>query len=355
MTIDLDEEARRRGMELRILVTRLRYLGDVILTMPAVAALKERYPEAEIDYAVERPYADILELNPVLSRIVRLSRNARRAPAEIAEIRRRRYVACIDLFHNPRSALMLFLAGIPIRAGGARGIRRRLYTHRYTVPEGTRSAVLHHVEAMRILGADGCDGLPRVYLAPEEVDVGRGILVRAVGGGAPEGRIIAMHPGGTWQAKRWPAGSFAKLAILARERLGARVVVVTGPGEEGIASRVAAEARGAARVLPLRPLREIASILAASDAVVANDGGIMHLAVAAGRPTVAVFGPTEPDIWFPYEGKGPFALVSRRMDCAPCHRHECESVACLEGIEPGEVLDRLREVLGWRPPAPPRG
>jgi lipopolysaccharide heptosyltransferase II len=354
MTIDLDEEARRRGMRLRILVTRLRYLGDVILTTPAVAALKERYPGAEIDYAVERPYADILERNPALSRIVRLSRNARRAPGEVAEIRRLGYVACIDLFSNPRSALLLFLAGIPIRAGGARGIRRGLYTHRYTVPPETRSAVLHHVEAMKIFDADGGDTLPRVYLAPDEVDAGRGILAQEAGSGTAGNRIVAMHPGGTWQAKRWPAGSFAKLAILVRELLGARVVVVTGPGEEAIAGRVGAEARGAARVLPFRPLREIASILAASDAVVANDGGIMHLAVAAGRPTVAVFGPTEPDIWFPYEGKGPFALVSRRMACAPCHRHECERVACLEGIEPGEVLDRLRQVLEWKPPVPPR-
>jgi lipopolysaccharide heptosyltransferase II len=353
--MDLDDEARRRGMKLRILVTRLRYLGDVILTTPAVAALKKRYPEAEIHFATERPYADILEKNPDLDCIIRLSRDARRALGEIAKIRGFRYTACIDLFHNPRSALLLYLSGIPLRVGGSRKLRRRLYTHRYAVPPDTRSAIMHHVSAMGVIDVGRSDSLPRVYLTRDEIDAGRELLDQTVGMRDAGHRIIAMHPGGTWQSKRWPIGSFSKLALLARERIGARVVVVTGPGEEGIAERVRAEAGCGVRVLPLQPLRTIASALASCDAVVANDGGIMHLAVAIGRPTVAVFGPTEPDIWFPYEGKGPFALVSRRMDCAPCHKHQCESVECLESIKPEEVLGRMQDMLAWKEPVLPRG
>ena len=342
-------------MKLRILVTRLRYLGDVILTTPAVAALKERYPEAEIHYATERPYADILEQNPDLTGIIRLSRDARGALGEIAKIRSFRYTACIDLFYNPRSAFLLSLSGIPIRVGGSRKLRRRLYTHRYAVPPDTRSAIMHHVSAMGVFDAGKRDSLPRVYLARDETDAGRELLDRIVGRREAGRRIIAMHPGGTWQSKRWPIGSFAKLALLARDRIGAHVVVVTGPGEEGIAERVRSEAGNAVRVLSFQPLRTIAAVFASCDAVVANDGGIMHLAVAVGCPTVAVFGPTEPDIWFPYEGKGPFALASRRMDCAPCHKHECESVECLEGIGPEEVLGRVQGVLAWKEPALPRG
>ncbi len=351
--MDLDDEARRRGMKLGILVTRLRYLGDVILTTPAVAALRERYPAAEIHYATERPYADILEKNPDLASVIRLSRDSRRALGEIARIRHLRCTACIDLFSNPRSALLLSLSGIPIRVGASRGLRRRLYTHRSAGPLETRSAIAHHVAAMSVFDVPTRDSLPRVYLARNEIDDGRELLDRTFGGREDGSRIVAMHPGGTWQSKRWPAGSFAKLAILARERIGARIVTVTGPGEEAIADRVREESGGAARVLPLQPLRTIASVLASCDAVIANDGGIMHLSVALGRPTVAVFGPTEPDIWFPYEGKGPFALASRRMDCAPCHKHHCESVACLESIEPAEVLGRLQDVLEWRGPASP--
>jgi lipopolysaccharide heptosyltransferase II len=349
--VDLDDEARRRGMKLRILVTRLRYLGDVILTTPAVTALKERYPEAEIDYATERPYADVLERNPDIDRIIRLSRDSRRVLGEIAAIRSSRYTACIDLFYNPRSAILLFLSGIPIRVGGSRKFRRRLYTHRFEIPAETRSAVAHHVAAMGIFDVARRDALPRVCLAQAEIDAGRELLDRTFGMRTSGRRIVAMHPGGTWQSKRWPPGSFAELARAVRERMGASVVLVTGPGEEGIADRVRTQSGGAAQVLPFQPLRTIAAVLACCDAVVANDGGMMHLSVAVGRPTVAVFGPTEPDIWFPYEGKGPFAVASRRMDCAPCHRHECESVECLESLEPRVVLGRLEEVLAWKGPS----
>ncbi len=341
-------------MKLRILVTRLRYLGDVILTTPAVSALRERYPEAEIHYATERPYADVLEKNPDIASVIRLSRDSRRALGEIAKIRSLRCTACIDLFSNPRSALLLFLSGIPIRVGAPRGVRRRLYTHRSAVPPETRSAIEHHAAAMGAFDVGMRDSLPRVYISPEEVDAGRELLDRTLGGREAGSRIVAIHPGGTWQSKRWPGGSFARLAVLARERLGARVVAVTGPGEEGIADRVRKESEGAVRVMPLQPLRTIAAVLASCDAVVANDGGLMHLSVALGRPTVAVFGPTEADIWFPYEGKGPFTLVSRRMDCAPCHMHRCGHLDCLEGIEAVEVLGRLRDVLEWSGPAFPR-
>lgn len=346
MAVNLDDEARRRGKPLRILVTRLRYLGDVILTTPAVAALKARYPAAEIDYATELPYADVLTENPHIGGVIRLSRDAMRAAGEIALIRARRYTACIDLFHNPRSALLLALARIPIRAGGARGIRSRLYTRRFAVPAETRSAISHHIAAMGVFDVAAADSLPRVYLSPDEREAGGRLLEREVGELARGGPVVALHPGGTWQAKRWPASAFAALALLIRERLNGCAVVVTGPGEEEIAESVRAASLGAARVLPRQPLRGIASILASCDAVVANDGGLMHLAVAIGRPTVGVFGPTEPDIWFPYEGKGPFALASRRMDCAPCHLHECADRDCLEGIEPAEVLGLLEKVLG---------
>lgn len=344
--MDLDAEARRRGADLKILVTRLRYLGDVILTTPAVAALKERYPGAEIHYLAERPYADILEGNPSLSGVIGSSRGGARALETIARLRKSRFVAAIDLFYNPRSALMLYLSGIPVRAGGSRRLRRKLYTTLFSVPAGTRSAVMHHAEALRVFDVEPRDTLPRVYLSAEERSAGRLLLERTLGIAKGE-RAIAAHPGGTWPSKRWAPESFGRLAALARERLGAKTVLIAGPGEERVAETVRAAAAGAAEVLPLAGVRSVASVIASCGAAIANDGGILHLAVALARPTVGVFGPTEPDIWFPYEGQGPYSLVTHRAECAPCHRHRCESLECLASITPEEVFERLERVLAW--------
>lgn len=346
--MDLVAEAKRRRAPLRILVTRLRYLGDVILTTPAVAALKRRYPAAEIYYCAERPYADILRHDPSLAGVIGLSKGVRGAVDAVRTLRSLRLTAAIDLFYNPRSAWLLFAAGIPVRAGGSRRMRRRLYTHVFTGSAETRSAVMHHLSALSVFGVDAPEALPRVFLSPEEFERGRELLGRAAGPGGENGAVIAMHPGGTWPSKRWPPESFARLARLARERFGARILLIGGPGEEDIVEHVRSSAGEGVAVLPAGDLRRTASIVASCAAVVANDGGIMHLAAALGVPTVGIFGPTEHDIWFPYEGKGPFALVTHKRECAPCHKHFCDDLSCLTAIEPPEVLGRVEEVLAWR-------
>jgi lipopolysaccharide heptosyltransferase II len=346
--LDLVAEARSRGRSPRVLMTRLRYLGDVILTTPAIADLKARYPEAEIHYCTERAYAEILEGNRSLSGIIPLDRGARGMIEAVAELRRMRFVAAVDFFYNPRSAWLLALGGIPIRVGGSRRARRRLYTHTFSVPSEARSAILHHEAALALFGVRPGSALPRIFLGADEEKAGFALLERTVGISRGALPIIAFHPGGTWPAKRWRPEAFAALARLLHERMEARVCAITGPGEEDIVRRVRAGAPEAVSILPPAALRTVASVIASCDAAVANDGGIMHMAVALGRPTVGVFGPTEPDIWFPYEGKGPYAVVTHALACAPCHRHSCEHVECLADIAPEEVFARLEGVLSWR-------
>ena len=122
-----------------------------------------------------------------------------------------------------------------------------------------------------------------------------------------------------------------------RQRTGMELLLVTGPDEEGIVRDVASRAGKEIHILPLQPIRSLAAVLHSCDAVVSNDGGVMHLAVALERPTVGIFGPTEPDIWFPYESMGPYSVVTAGEECAPCHLHRCDDMRCLEGLEPERV------------------
>ena len=82
-----------------------------------------------------------------------------------------------------------------------------------------------------------------------------------------------------------------------------------------------------------------------SDCVIANDGGVMHLSVALGKPTVGILGPTEPEIWFPYGDMGPFRVATLNLECAPCHRHYCEEPVCLTGLSVDMVFEKLMEAL----------
>jgi len=342
--MDLDVMARRRGERLKILVTRLRYLGDVILTTPAVAALKSRYPEARIDYLTERPFGSVLEGNPHIDEVVE---TAKTFPGTVAKIRKGGYTAALDLFYNPRSAWLLYLSRIPVRVGGARRWRKRLYTHTYVVPPHVRSAISHHLFPLRLLGAGERQSLPRVYISEEERGRARSFLEGKAG--CSKG-FVALHCGGTWQAKRWSPAQFARLADMILASSGKTALLVTGPGEEGIVGEVIDRSKPGRRprALPAMSIRSLAACLLHADAVVANDGGVMHLSAALGRPTVGVFGPTEPDIWFPYEGKGPFAVATLREACAPCHKHECGDPKCLDRLDPELVFEKLEGVLSWK-------
>jgi ADP-heptose:LPS heptosyltransferase len=330
----------------RILVTRLRYLGDVILTTPVIDALGECFPGSEIWYMAEPPHCSILENHPGLSGIIPAEKGIASTLKTIRKVRSLRFSAAIDLFYNPRSANILRLSGIPVRIGGGRKWRRRLYTDIFDPGGSIRNAIGHHLAAAKVLGCEGKVRRPRIFLTEEELSEGKKAAEEAFGGKMP-GRAVAFQAGGTWPAKRWPPTSFASLVEAVGERFGARVMLISGPGQEDISGEVASSSGGAAVMMPVLPVRKAAALIAACGALVANDGGIMHAGVAMGLPTVGIFGPTEKEMWFPYSGMGPFEVISSGADCAPCHLHECEDMRCLGDITVDDVSGGLGRVTGW--------
>jgi heptosyltransferase-2 len=332
----------------RILVARPRFLGDVILSTPLLSNLRRHFPEAEIDYLTHAAHAPVLRGNPDLDRVWAIAPGggapgAARYLRLVRRLRRRRYDWYLDLLFNPRTALLGRWIGAGLRVGGDRPSRRRHYHVIFGHPGKLRSAVGVHLEALRALGYDAREGPTRVVLSDQEVQRGRERLVAA--GFDPERPPVLVLPGGRWPSKRWPTGHFARFCDLVRDLEGVPAALLASKVERRIAEETARRAGpAAARLLPSLPLREAAAVVAASRAVVANDGGMLHLAVALGRPTVGIFGPTETDLWFPYEGKGPYRLAYRDIPCRPCHRHECGHTSCLTELPPAAVLEALEAV-----------
>jgi len=330
----------------RILVSRLHYLGDVILSLPLVRALQERFPASEIDYLTRSDGAAILEGEPGIARVHRVPERGAGPAATwrlVRALRARRYAAAFDLFSNPRSAWLTRLSGARLRVGGDRRGRRMLYTHPIRVPGSIRAAPTHHLYYGRVLGVAGEAHKPILMLSDEERRRGAERL-RDLGArsGAP---VVGLHPGGKWEVKRWPAPYFVELAqgLLAGGQ--AQVVVFCGPGEEGFRDAVVGGLDGRAFALPTLPIRETAGVIAALDAMVVNDGGVMHVSVAVGTPTVGIFGSSEPDVWFPYEADGPYRPAVVPITCRPCHSHVCGHLSCLRHLAVERVRARLDEVM----------
>ncbi len=375
------------GKPLRsILVTRLRYLGDVVMSTVVLEILRRGDPEVKLGYLCEDPYAVVLAGHPLIDHLHRLGIHRKGSDAgargmgravddsasgfftTVGRLRAAHYDLAVDLFFNPRSALLLRVAGIPARIGGTRSSRRRLYTHSVDRTDSGLSEAEWETLAPGGLG----DHLSRLApLRHLESGLGFGPWLRTFAAAGPllpfvaapggtEGPVeplgalgvdsdrpyILLAPGATWTAKQWPQARWRNLCErLARGRRE-HLVILVPPGEHFSGTKLG-EGIPACRggVLPPLDLETALRVLAGSRAVVCVDGGIMHAAVGLRVPTVALFGPTEPEIWFPYGQDHRFVVLSHRPPCHPCHLHECAGFSCLPSIGPQEVDSALSAVL----------
>jgi ADP-heptose:LPS heptosyltransferase len=164
--------------------------------------------------------------------------------------------------------------------------------------------------------------------------------------------MVGLHPGATWPNKRWPEKYFAELARLLIDK-NVQILITQGPGEESIASemmrQISLRKPTGAVSLPMLNLRQLASVQKQMQVFVSNDCGVMHLAVAAGTPTIGLFGPSQPHIWFPYDRAAGHAALWHEIECRPCHKNFCPlgHLDCQNKLLPervaAAVMERLRK------------
>jgi ADP-heptose:LPS heptosyltransferase len=328
----------------RVLVTRLNYLGDVVLSLPMVDALRGAHPGVEIDYLTRESGASLLRGDARFARVLVWRDGAASAARTLAALRRRRYRATVDLYSNPRSAWLCWLSGARVRVGGDRRFRRRLYTHRVASPPGlaVSEAFLRYAEPF---GVRGAAAKPVLTISEAEGAAAELLLAEAgaPAGGAPR---VGVHPGGKWPVKRWPADRFAELTARVQSN-GGRAVLFTGPGEADATLDVRRRAGDRVATLEVLDIRAAAAVISRLDVMVACDGGIMHTAVAVGTPTVGIFGSSQSAVWFPYESFGPYRAAEIDVPCRPCHRHVCPlgHTRCLNDLDAARVAALVGAVL----------
>jgi ADP-heptose:LPS heptosyltransferase len=331
----------------RVLVTRLNYLGDVVLSLPMVDALRAAHAGIEVDYLTREPAASLLRGDERFARVMDWQDGAGASLRTVMALRARRYRAVIDLYSNPRSAWLSWFSGAPVRIGGNRRGRRLLYTHRVDAPRGLAVSDVF-MRYVAPLGVEAPASKPTLRIADSERMAAETVLARA-GAGAHGPPRVGVHPGGKWPVKRWPAAHVAEL-VNRIEGSGARPVLFTGPDEPDATAAVVSLLSRRVAVLDPLPIRTVAAVMSRLDAMVACDGGIMHTSVAVGTPTVGIFGSSQSSVWFPYESFGPYRAAQIDVECRPCHRHVCPlgHTRCLNELSPARVAELVRTVLSER-------
>ena len=289
---------RRAAMsknEERFLVVRLTALGDILHTVPAVAALRAAHTGAKIDWVVERKWAPVLEGSSAINEVIPFDRRSVWGAIEcVQRLRENRYTCAIDFQGLYKSSVLAALSGAARRIGFDRAWAREegaamLYTER-VVPTGRHVSELNYSLAVRA-GASR----PSVPEYPLRVPAGGAASIRArLQELGIDGGYIAVGPGGSWRAKCWPPERYGEFCREFEKRNTMRVIVMYGPGEKFLADEVLRAANPARATAVATTIEELMGLLAHARCVVAADSGPLHLAAALGTPVVGLYGPTDP-------------------------------------------------------------
>ena len=331
-----------RGDIKRILVIKLRAVGDIVLSTPVVQNLRDYFPQSEIDFLLDKFAEDVVVGNPFVSEVVSFDRSRDSGAGIIREIRKRKYDLVIDLFSNPRSAIIAGLSGASVRVGFP--FRWRRYA--FNVIVHPRTGNIHNVDfnldALRRLEipvhhrspflpvTEGAEAFARDWLSQNDLE--RKLLV-------------ALNPGGGWVTKRWGLDHYAQLGDGISNRHGAAIVVLWGPGEESDAKIIAEKMKAPAHLSPRTTLAQLAGILRHCTALVSNDSGPMHMAAALQVPTLGIFGPTNPLQQGPFGEKNKW-IRNESLDCLECSLTSCPiGNICMTELTVDRVLEAFDEML----------
>lgn len=337
-----------------MVVRGTNWVGDSVMTLPALRALRRVLPEAKITLVV-RPsasgmFADVDFVDEVLTYD---RRNVWSVVPQIKEWRRRKFDLAI-LFQNAfEAALIPFLAGVPLRMGYATEARQALLTHPLPLPDwrSSRHEVFYYLylvtalEQMLFGTSAICESDPDASLTISEArktEAENLLRTYGVRTGEP---VVVLCPGSiNSRAKRWPAEAYATLAdrLIESKR---HVVLIGSPNEVDVSQEVTRRMQQQPIDLTGKTsLDQITALLSVIDLIVTNDTGPAHVAAALGRPTLVIFGPTNPLTTRPF---APEAEVLRHPpDCAPCMLRDCPiDHRCMTAITVDEVFERSNALL----------
>jgi lipopolysaccharide heptosyltransferase II len=350
----------------KILLVRLRLIGDVVFTTPAIGALRRRFPAARLTYLAEAQAAPVVRHHPALDDIIIVERP--RGLARLAydaglarRLRSAGFDVAIDFHGGPRSGFLTWASGAPERIGYDLPGRRWCYTTRVPWTRSLtppRHSVLNQWDLLAPLGVEPPDRARDAVVMPVDAESDARVAARLRASGITDGSpIVVMHVSAGNPFRRWPPASFAIVAAeLARDDRRRRVIITSGPSEGAAAEAVAGEARrlaGEAADGIVRTgefdLAELRSLVGRAALYIGGDSGPLHIAATTPAPIVALFGPTLPERSMPWRDPaiGAIAVDAGPLPCRPCHQRQCVpgDFRCLTAISPTMVLSAARTLL----------
>ena len=369
MVLDASEMEDKTGIK-KILIVLPNWIGDAVMSVPAISQIRERFPSDRItiiglphisELFYESPYVDEIRVYKKDSPF-----SKRGLAAAGLSLRSEKFDMALLLPNSFRSALLVRLAGIPLRCGYNRDGRGFLLT--MPVQLTLQIKRLHQVEyylhlarsieenqgghfpwtGMSRLSKENMGSVPKskwLYLSKEETEDALNTLNK--NHITPDDLLIGINPGATYgSSKRWYPERFSQVAAALVQKYHAKIILFGGPGERDIAEEIV---RGSGPSLfnmaGQTTIRGLMALLSQCRLLITNDSGPMHIAAALGVPVVAIFGSTDPALTTPI--RTGHVIIRKDVPCSPCFRRECPTdLKCMDLIHVEDVLGGVEKILG---------
>ena len=331
----------------KILIIRNDGIGDLLNSTPAIALLRQNYPDAEVTVLAQPLNAPILVGNPDVDRVLIFDpkNEHRRLRARLQfyhNLRHEKYDLVVAMRTASWCNLIATLSGAKYRLGRYQKRFKSFLTHpwRRQYKKGEVHEVDRNFDLVRLI----CDGDEHrqlvLNLLDNEITGSQHLL--AGWGIAPHDFLVGIHPGGSSFDKRWPEGNYANVADALAHQYGAKILILRGPDEVELERNLQKAVQSQSIAYAPKSIRELAALIKRCDFFVCNDSGPMHIAAALDVRTVAIFGPTDHVAWKPLSTEA--TIVRRDMPCWPCSAHKCKiGWECTKKLSVDTVWDRVEE------------
>ena len=341
-------------MNKRIIIVRMDRIGDVVLSSPAIKAVRDAYPDSRIAVLV-RPYAkDVLDGNPYIDEVITYDRSGKEKGLLgkikfIADLKNKKFDLAIILHPKNSSHILAYLAGIPKRLGydkksGIFLTKRIPHTKQY----GLKHEIDYVLGLLRYIGIEGSDKSLHMPVSRSSEERIKDLFGK--NGISPNDPVIVIHPAASCPSRRWALERFAKTSDVLAQMYGARIVIISGPGDDKMMGDKVAELMKskALNLAGKTSISDLASILRRSRLLISNDSGPVHISCAVGTPVISIFGRKDrgisPERWGPV-GKRDIAL-HKDAGCEICLAHNCKlGFKCLDMISVEDVLAAAGQIL----------
>lgn len=342
-----------RAMDIgkKILIIQTAFIGDIILTTPVVEVLAQEYPGVEIDFLTIPRSKNLLESNPNINNLIIFDKKGHHRGlnglVRIGNIlKNNQYDLCITPHLSLRSAYLTWKTQANIRIGFNRTAWKRAFTH-IVKYESSYHEIDRDLSLLSAIGLKKQKKIPVLYSTKEDKDKVETLLNKFYK--TKNSNLFAVAPGSVWPTKRWPEDYYIKFCQLV-EGQGKRVVLVGGPEDQDLCTRIASQCSRVITTAGKLSLRETYYLLTRCSGILTNDSAPLHLGTAADINVFALFGPTVPEFGFAPFGPKSKIFENRELACRPCAIHggnKCpiKTFDCMESLNPDHIALQVLEKL----------